>query len=788
MSSEENCSFLYLPAPAGLTRDESYLYHLTTRNFFAWLLGVPLVGTDPVSALLDLKVRMDMWRDPGSGNFGALFDYVKEQGYGDFEALEIEMGKRLNADMHQAPGTLGFPPTNPTTFNDQSRPVDEGKTSRRNSLTQRIKRKLSRSRVRGEERPAPTSLGQESVEARFQTLRMNSYSFGPSPPSVDRMSPTMQSLVSPASTQSVNAVPNLENGKEEKMNKRRSWTNLAGNAWKRKSMTDIRLTPLQTRQLQPVGAPEMGGTYMSPPVSAQAFLSEPSSATAEKRKHRLSRKRASMTEVKMPALQTQLPSALAPALADSPQSAPVSASVPAEGKKKRRLSWANVSDKIFDIMMPPISKDDLPPAEPHLPEGVPPSTSEPSDLPATEVAAAAAAAASASSSAAVGRPATETKPNVSPSAGGSATRPGSRHPSIHDFSTGKEICACCGKVRQSRAQSDAGPSQPTPTGLEVVKDVADTKDAFQTLHGHTKARRKLFKSRSHREIIIPNYGNGIRGQASDAGNRGARSTDAPTSPAGVQSTTKGQETDARKLKTRSIDVIASPIEARTSMVRKPKTPLIGSTMSIDAIVAPTQARTKELKKLHKKPTSGVVSSMKVQPETSVGVPVGPMSAAELVPSPTSLEKSSATSSSSPGPLSRRDYQRSSWPGGLDHGQPTSGASRSGVFKTDRARDVTNVADDVRSHETNAGKPGPSHPRGSTGAQPETDIFSEERGVEEDKFQVVDEEFELNIEDLLTQLEEAGIGDTKTEKGKEKQKSLVDLEPRLAMPRLVYEVA
>jgi hypothetical protein len=54
---------------------------------------------------------------------------------------------------------------------------------------------------------------------------------------------------------------------------------------------------------------------------------------------------------------------------------------------------------------------------------------------------------------------------------------------------------------------------------------------------------------------------------------------------------------------------------------------------------------------------------------------------------------------------------------------------------------------------------------------------------------VNTDFESNIEDLLAQLEAAGIGESKTtEKGKDKQKSLGDLEPRIGMPRLVYEVA
>jgi hypothetical protein len=96
--SQDTRSYLYLYPPIGLSRAEGYSYHITTRNFFAWLLGVPLVGTDPVSALLDLKARMDIWRNPGANNFKAVFEYARQQAYGDFEEIQIEMGKRRETE------------------------------------------------------------------------------------------------------------------------------------------------------------------------------------------------------------------------------------------------------------------------------------------------------------------------------------------------------------------------------------------------------------------------------------------------------------------------------------------------------------------------------------------------------------------------------------------------------------------------------------------------------------------------------------------------------------------
>lgn len=84
-------SYLYLHAPEHLSREESFAYHVTTRNFFAWLIGAPIVGSEPVSALLALKDRMDIWRDEGSDNFKAICNYIREQGYGDISQIEDQL-------------------------------------------------------------------------------------------------------------------------------------------------------------------------------------------------------------------------------------------------------------------------------------------------------------------------------------------------------------------------------------------------------------------------------------------------------------------------------------------------------------------------------------------------------------------------------------------------------------------------------------------------------------------------------------------------------------------------
>jgi hypothetical protein len=784
--SEENCSFLYLPAPAGLSADESYVYHLTTRNFFAWLLGVPLVGTDPVSALLDLKMRMDIWRDPGSGNFGALFDYVKEQGYGDFEALEIEMGKRLNADVHEANGTLGFPPTNPVVFNDQSTPKDEGKTSRRNSITQRIRRRFSRSRGRGEERAGSTGPRQTDVEARLQTFRTNSYTHGPSPPSAEHISAAMQRLAGPPSTRSVNAIPNAPSEKEEKMYKPRSWTNIVGNAWKRKSMTDVSLPPLQMQQPQPAGLSPFERSYSS--LYVHQPPSEPTSAVVEKKKRRLSRKRTSVTDITLSSPQTQQPQPITSSASDGPPSAPeptstqsldsplVSVPAPAEEKRKRRLSWANVSDKIFDIMMPPISKDDLPPPAAESQEGVSATASKPSELPATDM-----VPVTSSSPAAIAVLTTEAKPTSVPAAAGSATRPSSRHPSIHDFSTGREVCVCCGKVRQRRPESRAGPSRTVMTDVKDGKEAgasgptstgANVKDTFENLRDHMKARRKTFKSKSYKEIIIPDYGNGTRRQTMDAGDRPTTSIDVAVPTVQVRTT------DAEKIKTPR-DAGCSPKTLEwTSNAREAKT------RSIDAIVSPVELRTVDLKKTNAQSADDAVSSVKVRPETSVLVPAGSMSTPDLVASPVSIPELSPTPST-PDSSSLREYRRSARPASLDYGGHASASATGSLPFTESGRSGDSSIQDIHLSVITARESAPAS--GNASARPEMETLGHTHGVEQDKFRVVDADFESNIEDLLVQLEVAGISEPATDEGKNNGKSLVDLEPNLEMSRMVHGV-
>ena len=73
---------LYIPAPADLSKDQAFDYHLATRNLLAYAVGKPLVGEKLSIALSGLWHRMQEWQigDPPVDSFKK---YCKEQGYLD---------------------------------------------------------------------------------------------------------------------------------------------------------------------------------------------------------------------------------------------------------------------------------------------------------------------------------------------------------------------------------------------------------------------------------------------------------------------------------------------------------------------------------------------------------------------------------------------------------------------------------------------------------------------------------------------------------------------------------
>lgn len=139
-NEQANCS-LYLDAPAGVSPEQAFRYHVTTRNFFAWLVGVPLVGTDPSSALLDLKMRMDVWRDLGADNLAALTQYIKEQGYGEIGDLDTPEDEANKPRPYQNLSQDSDPEKEP----ERGRRASVGQHIRSASRT--IQKKLSRTRL-----------------------------------------------------------------------------------------------------------------------------------------------------------------------------------------------------------------------------------------------------------------------------------------------------------------------------------------------------------------------------------------------------------------------------------------------------------------------------------------------------------------------------------------------------------------------------------------------------------------------------------------------------------------
>ena len=75
---------LFVPAPAHMNREQSFDYHLATRNFFAWMFCKPIVGRSLGEALLSLWRRLVLFRSADEGNRQDILDYVDEQAYSDF--------------------------------------------------------------------------------------------------------------------------------------------------------------------------------------------------------------------------------------------------------------------------------------------------------------------------------------------------------------------------------------------------------------------------------------------------------------------------------------------------------------------------------------------------------------------------------------------------------------------------------------------------------------------------------------------------------------------------------
>jgi hypothetical protein len=82
-TSSTNIVELYIPAPEDASREVSFNWHITTRNFFAFVFGKPLVGKNMGQAMVDLQERMRLFRSGRVNNHQDFLDYAENQGYRD---------------------------------------------------------------------------------------------------------------------------------------------------------------------------------------------------------------------------------------------------------------------------------------------------------------------------------------------------------------------------------------------------------------------------------------------------------------------------------------------------------------------------------------------------------------------------------------------------------------------------------------------------------------------------------------------------------------------------------
>jgi len=75
---------LYIPASMDASREETFDWHLTTRNLFAWMSDKPLVGSSLGQAFIDLLERMQLVRPSHIDHVEDCLAYADYMGYLDF--------------------------------------------------------------------------------------------------------------------------------------------------------------------------------------------------------------------------------------------------------------------------------------------------------------------------------------------------------------------------------------------------------------------------------------------------------------------------------------------------------------------------------------------------------------------------------------------------------------------------------------------------------------------------------------------------------------------------------
>jgi len=102
LNRESSIVELYIPAPEHTTREESFQWHIATRNFFAFVLGKPLVGLQMGQAFVDLYERMKLFRSERVNNHQDFLDYAANQGYRDLvECTDYALASLFYAERYK---------------------------------------------------------------------------------------------------------------------------------------------------------------------------------------------------------------------------------------------------------------------------------------------------------------------------------------------------------------------------------------------------------------------------------------------------------------------------------------------------------------------------------------------------------------------------------------------------------------------------------------------------------------------------------------------------------------
>jgi hypothetical protein len=101
-SGEMGIVNLYIPAPDDVSRQDILKWHVTTRNFFAFLLGKPLVGYHMGQTFVDLQERIRLFRSGSIDNQDDFLQYTEDQGYRDFaECTDYALASLFYAETYK---------------------------------------------------------------------------------------------------------------------------------------------------------------------------------------------------------------------------------------------------------------------------------------------------------------------------------------------------------------------------------------------------------------------------------------------------------------------------------------------------------------------------------------------------------------------------------------------------------------------------------------------------------------------------------------------------------------